>query len=66
MTRYINIEIDGVNGWDAPDYVDAYVSYAELEDGTPCDEQTLDYLTSLGIAQELAYENRLSLREFYA
>lgn len=54
---YINIEVEGVNGWDAPDFVDAYISYAEHEDGTPCTEDELNDLTDTGLAQEMAYEN---------
>ena len=40
-----SIEIDGVNTWDAPDFVDAYISAATYTDGTPLDDQALDDLT---------------------
>ncbi len=29
-----SIEVDGVNSWDRPDFVDAYITYAEFMDGT--------------------------------
>ena len=39
------IEIDGINTADAPDFVDAYISYAEYTDGTELTDQELDTLT---------------------
>jgi hypothetical protein len=37
-----NIEVEGVDGNDYPDFCDAYATYAEHEDGTPYDEQELE------------------------
>ena len=42
---YRSIEIDGVDSNDYPDFVDAYVAYAEFEDGTPLSEEELYQLT---------------------
>jgi len=42
---YGSIEIDGVDSNDYPDFVDAYVAYAEFEDGTPLSEEELYQLT---------------------
>ena len=39
-----SIEVDGVNDWDAPDFADAYITYAEFEDGTPLSEPEMDQL----------------------
>ena len=41
-----SIEIDGVDPSDRPDFADAYISYAEYEDGTPLTDGELDELTS--------------------
>ena len=38
----INIEMEDVHAWDAPDFCDAYVSYAEHADGTPLTEDELE------------------------
>ena len=46
--RHINmdsIEIDGVDMMDYPDFCDAYISYAEYDDGTPLTDNELDGLT---------------------
>ena len=37
--KVINVEIDGLHRWDAPDYCDAYVYFACWEDGTPLTEE---------------------------
>jgi hypothetical protein len=44
-TELANIEIEGINMSDAPDFVDAYVSYAEWADtGVALSEQELEAL----------------------
>ena len=43
--NFDSIEIDGVDRRDHPDYSDAYISYAEYEDGTPVPDELLDQLT---------------------
>jgi hypothetical protein len=40
--KYFNVEFDDVHGWDAPDFCDAFISYAEHEDGTPLTEEELE------------------------
>lgn len=42
--KVINAEIEDLNHRDYPDYCDAFVSYAEHEDGTPLTEEELDTL----------------------
>lgn len=37
-----NVELDGINGGDYPDFCDAYVTYAEHPDGTPLTDKELD------------------------
>lgn len=39
-----NIEIDGVDRDDYPDFCDAFFSYAEYEDGTPLSDDELETL----------------------
>jgi hypothetical protein len=39
-----SIEVDGVDTRDYPDFVDAYATYAEFEDGTPLSDQELELL----------------------
>tara|TARA_Y100000034_G_scaffold116156_1_gene154136 strand:- start:626 stop:868 length:243 start_codon:yes stop_codon:yes gene_type:complete len=52
-----SIEIDGVDTHDYPDFVDAFVSYAEFENGIELNEVELDQLTY----QEGELMNTLSL-----
>lgn len=42
--NYQNIEIDGIDYRDYPDFVDAFISYAEYEDGTELTDSELDVL----------------------
>lgn len=47
--KIINIEVDGIDHRDAPDYVDAYIAYAEWEDtGEPLSDAELDALNDDG------------------
>lgn len=54
-----SIEIDNVDRRDAPDYADAYISYAEFDNGTELDNDQLDWLTdelsNSGKLHELIY-----------
>ena len=43
--KVVNVEVDGVDTRDYPDYCDAYFSYAEYEDGTKLTDEELDELT---------------------
>jgi hypothetical protein len=54
-----NIGLDGVNPKDYPDFVDAFVDYAEHANGTPLTETELDYLNDNypEVAQENAFES---------
>lgn len=41
-----DIEIDGINDWDRPDYADAYVSKAwHIKEDRACTDAELDALT---------------------
>ena len=53
-----NIKLDGVDPGDYPDFVDAFVSYCEHDDGTPYTDDELDELNDKHpeIAQERAFE----------
>jgi hypothetical protein len=55
----VNLEVDGVDSKDYPDFADAYFSYACYEDGTPLTEDELNKLTDLAndVLWELAYES---------
>jgi len=44
MSKLINIQFEDVFFWDYPDFCDAFVSYAEHEDGTPLTEKELEKL----------------------
>ena len=39
-----DIEFDGINSWDSPDYCDAYISAACWKDGTELTDEELDLL----------------------
>jgi hypothetical protein len=56
-----NIEVEGVDYKDHPDYCDAYVSYAEHLDGTPLTGDELEALNEKHpeLAQEHAFESLL-------
>jgi hypothetical protein len=48
-----NVEVDGIDPSDAPKFCDAYVSYAEHENGTPF---TADELDSLNENSDFVHE----------
>jgi len=39
-----SIEFEDVFHWDRPDYVDAFISYAEFNDGTPLNDDQMDWI----------------------
>lgn len=39
-----NIELEGIDGSDSPDFCDAFIAYAEHADGKPFTEEELDTL----------------------
>ena len=42
--KYQNIEFDGIDNSDYPDFCDAFICYAEDEEGEPLTEDELDLL----------------------
>lgn len=46
--KVTNVEFEDIDHKDAPDYCDAFVSYAEHEDGTPLTQDELDALNDDG------------------
>lgn len=54
-----SIEVDGVDMDDYPDFSDAYIAYAEFEDGTPLSEDELMRLgeENYGLVNDLAHES---------
>ncbi len=60
-----SIEIDGIDTSDYPDFVDAYITYAEYEDGTPLTEEELMKLEdeNYGLVGELIHDKQLYLEE---
>lgn len=60
-----NLEIDGVNYNDFPDFCDAYFCNAEWENGTPLTDSELEELTEEhgGIVNEMAFEGMTSAAE---
>lgn len=44
MMKAFNIEIEGIDTADAPDFADAFITYAEHVDGTPFTDAQLDAL----------------------
>ena len=57
--QVVDLEVDGVDSKDYPDFADAYFSYACYEDGTPLTDDELDRLTILAsdVLWEMAYES---------
>jgi hypothetical protein len=49
----VNIDVDGIDYNDYPDFCDAFISYAEWDDGTPLSDDELDKLND---DRELVYE----------
>ena len=56
--KLINIEFEDVNPKDYPDFSDAFISYAEYEDGTPLTEEELDVVDIMDY-HHLIYESLL-------
>jgi len=57
-----NIEIDNINMNDYPDFVDAYIIYAEDNNGTPLTDTELDQLNESGFVNEYIHDNQLYVR----
>jgi hypothetical protein len=60
-----SIEIDGIDPADRPDFSDAYITYAEFEDGTPLSEDELMRLEdeNYGIVNSLIHDRQLDMDE---
>ena len=56
--KVVDLEVDGVDSRDYPDFSDAYFSYGCYEDGTPLTEDELDKLTILAddVFWEMAFD----------
>lgn len=54
-----NIEIEGVDSRDYPDFCDAFIAYAEDENGNPLTEEELEILQEAypEVVNELAYQS---------
>ena len=44
MAKAWNVEVDGIDTRDYPDFCDAYITYAEHEDGTVFTDDELEVL----------------------
>lgn len=52
-----SIELEDVDMRDYPDFCDAYISYAEREDGTPLTNEELELLNEDGeLVNDIAHE----------
>lgn len=53
-----SIEIDGIDPADRPDFVDAYIAYAEFEDGTPLTDEEMMRVQdeNYGLINDLIYD----------
>ena len=54
MFNLINIELGGIDTRDYPDFVDAYIQYAEYPSGNPVPYYILDYINDSH--QDFVYE----------
>ncbi len=56
--KVVDLEVDGVDSGDYPDFSDAYFSSGCYKDGTPLTEEELDRLTILAddVLWEMAYD----------
>ena len=57
--KVIDLEVDGVDSRDYPDFADAYFSYACYEDGTELTDDELEKLTEQNpeVLHEKAYDS---------
>ena len=57
--NYQSVSVDDVKAWDYPDFCDAFVEYAEWEDGTPLTDDEINLLNENNpeVAQEAALNN---------
>jgi hypothetical protein len=57
--KVVDLEVDGVDSRDYPDFSDAYFSDGYYEDGTPLTEDELNKLTDLAgdVVWEMAFDS---------
>jgi hypothetical protein len=57
--KVVDLEVDGVNSGDYPDFCDAYFSSGSYEDGTPLTEDELNKLTDVAgdVLWEMAFDS---------
>lgn len=57
--KVVNLEVDGVDSRDFPDFCDAYFSYACYEDGTQLTDDELNEITDLhgDVVNKMAFES---------
>jgi hypothetical protein len=56
--KVVDLEVDGVDPRDYPDFADAYFSSGSYEDGTPLSDEELDRLNDLAadVLWEMAFD----------
>ena len=54
-----SVQVDGVDSSDYPKFCDAYLSYAEFENGTPLSEAELEQLSEDSDVNQFAFESLL-------
>lgn len=59
--KVVDLEVDGVDPSDYPDFSDAYFSSGSYEDGTPLTEDELNQLTDVAgdVLWEMAFDRML-------
>ena len=57
--KVVDLEVDGADSRDYPDFADAYFNYACYEDGTPLTDDELNELTDLhgDVVNQMAFES---------
>ena len=57
--KVVDLEVDGVDSGDYPDFCEAHFSNGYYEDGTPLTDKELDQLTDLAsdVVWEMAFES---------
>lgn len=64
--KVIDVEVDGIDMKDHPDYCDAYISEAKFENGKPLTDEQLEELQEQNYSEfyELLYDNVVSKADF--
>jgi hypothetical protein len=57
--KVVDLQVDGADSKDYPDFCDAYFSYACYEDGTPLTDDELSEITDLhgDVVNKMAFES---------